>query len=78
MAGSHQHVVVRSLREQQLSAHMLPPAFVDHSRSLRCPMPGQVSCTPPPTPSLVLSLEMLFSQSLYSVVFQYNIVLQAL
>ncbi|CAM9760566.1 unnamed protein product [Ectocarpus fasciculatus] len=42
MAGSHQHVVVRSLREQQLSAHMLPPAFVDHSRSLRCPMPGQV------------------------------------
>lgn len=42
MAGSHQHVIVRSCREQELSAHMLPPAFVDHSRSLRCPMPGQV------------------------------------
>ncbi|CAM9800801.1 unnamed protein product [Scytosiphon promiscuus] len=42
MAGAHQHVVVRSPREQELSAHMLPPAVVDHSRSLRCPMPGQV------------------------------------
>eukprot|EP00903_Cladosiphon_okamuranus_P010822 g10223.t1 len=42
MAGSHQHVIVRSRREQELSAHMLPPAVVDHSRSLRCPMPGQV------------------------------------
>eukprot|EP00752_Nemacystus_decipiens_P004887 g4447.t1 len=42
MAGSHQHVIVRSCCEQELSAHMLPPAFVDHSRSLRCPMPGQV------------------------------------
>lgn len=42
MAGSHQHVIVRSCREQELASHMLPPAFVDHSRSLRCPMPGQV------------------------------------
>lgn len=43
MAGSHQHVVVRSPREQELAGHMLPPAVVDHSRTLRCPMPGQVS-----------------------------------
>ncbi|CAM9105086.1 unnamed protein product [Pylaiella littoralis] len=42
MAGSHQHVIVRSRRQQELSSHMPPPAFVDHSRSLRCPMPGQV------------------------------------
>lgn len=42
MAGSHQHVIVRSPRQQELSSHMLPPVFVDHSRSLRCPMPGQV------------------------------------
>ncbi|CAM9622885.1 unnamed protein product [Discosporangium mesarthrocarpum] len=41
-AGSHQHVIVRSLREHELSQHMLPPVVVDHSSTLRCPMPGQV------------------------------------
>lgn len=42
IAGSYQHVIVRSSLEQELSTHMLPPAVVDHSRTLRCPMPGQV------------------------------------
>jgi propionyl-CoA carboxylase alpha chain len=38
--GSQQEVIVRTVREQELSEYMLPPVVKDTSRYLLCPMPG--------------------------------------
>lgn len=38
--GSEQNVIVRSLDEHRLSAHMLAPEVKDFSKFLLCPMPG--------------------------------------
>jgi propionyl-CoA carboxylase alpha chain len=40
--GSYQHVIVRTLQEQALSEHLLPPIVMDSSKMLQCPMPGAV------------------------------------
>ncbi|KAG5190440.1 carbamoyl-phosphate synthase L chain, ATP binding domain-containing protein [Tribonema minus] len=40
--GTYQTVIVRTPHEQELSRHLLPPVVVDHSNTLRCPMPGAV------------------------------------
>ena len=42
MYGSQQYVVVRSVREHQLSQHMAPPLVKDFSKFLICPMPGSL------------------------------------
>jgi propionyl-CoA carboxylase alpha chain len=38
--GSQQEVIVRSVREHELSQYMLPPVVKDTSQFLLCPMPG--------------------------------------
>lgn len=38
--GSQQEVIVRTVREHELSQYMLPPVVKDTSRFLLCPMPG--------------------------------------
>ena len=47
--GSEQSVIIRSLREHELSSHMLPPETIDVTRYLLCPMPGTlISCSVKP------------------------------
>lgn len=44
--GSQQNVIVRTLRQHELAAHMLAPETVDVSKFLLCPMPGTlISCS---------------------------------
>ena len=40
--GSQQHVIVRSMREHELSLHMHAPVVRDYSKYLMCPMPGSL------------------------------------
>ncbi|KAL6066072.1 Propionyl-CoA carboxylase alpha chain, mitochondrial [Balamuthia mandrillaris] len=40
--GTEMDVLVRSLKQAELSKHMPPPKTVDHKNSLLSPMPGQV------------------------------------
>jgi len=38
--GHQQNVIVRSIRQHELSSHMLPPEKKDYSNVILCPMPG--------------------------------------
>lgn len=42
MNGSQQYVIVRSVREHELSHHMHAPVVKDYSKFLVCPMPGSL------------------------------------